>query len=76
MICRLRDVIDAPMQVHAGARPFVGKAISILVENLVATLRSFCQERIRTLDANGYAQLMLEVRSHWMRWLKRGGLAN
>lgn len=58
MNCALR-------QVFAGAKPLLDKTLGILVEGLIDTLISIFHENeatdLRTLDTNGFCQLMLEV---------------
>jgi hypothetical protein len=53
------------LQVYAGARPLLEKAMKILVEALVDIFLSVFHENkakdVRLLDANGFCQLMFEV---------------
>lgn len=52
-------------QVYAGAKPLLEKILGVLVEGLVDTFLSLFNENkgkeLRSLDANGFCQLMLEV---------------
>lgn len=62
-----------PWQVFAGAKPLLDKTLGILVEGLIDTFLSLFHENkskdLRTLDANGFCQLMLEV---WCGFPMRG----
>ena len=53
------------MQVFAGAKPLLDKTLGILVEGLIDTFISIFHENelkdLKSLDANGFCQLMLEV---------------
>ena len=53
------------MQVFAGAKPFLEKAINSVVEALMDALVNIFTENkttvFRVLDLNGYCQLTLEV---------------
>lgn len=52
-------------QVFAGAKPLLDKTLGVLVEGLIDTLLSIFHENeskeFKSLDANGFCQLMLEV---------------
>lgn len=54
------------MQVFAGAKRLLDKTLGILVEGLIDTFLSLFHEYktkdLRSLDANGFCQLMLEVK--------------
>ena len=54
------------LQVFAGAKPLLDKTLGILVEGLIDTFLSLFHENktkdLRSLDANGFCQLMLEVK--------------
>jgi hypothetical protein len=58
--------------VYAGAKPFLEKTISILVEGLMDTLLGIFSENkteaLKMVDVNGYCQLMLEV-NHFLSML-------
>lgn len=53
------------LQVFSGARPLLEKTLGILVEGLIDTFLSLFHENktkdLKSLDANGFCQLMLEV---------------
>lgn len=53
------------LQVFAGAKPLLDKTLGILVEGLIDTFLSLFDENqsnnLKSLDANGFCQLMLEV---------------
>jgi len=53
------------VQVFAGAKPLLDKTLGILVEGLIDTLLSIFDENksteLKSLDANGFCQLMIEV---------------
>lgn len=53
------------VQVFAGAKPLLDKTLGVLVEGLIDTLLSIFHENesteLKSLDANGFCQLMLEV---------------
>lgn len=53
------------MQVFAGAKPLLEKTLGILVEGLIDTFLSVFHENktkdLKSLDANGFCQIMLEV---------------
>lgn len=55
------------LQVFAGCKPLLDKTLGILVEGLIDTFLSLFHENkdrdLRSLDANGFCQLMLEVKS-------------
>jgi hypothetical protein len=54
------------LQVFAGAKRLLDKILGILVEGLIDTFLSLFHEYktkdLRSLDANGFCQLMLEVK--------------
>nr|CAN60567.1 hypothetical protein VITISV_033443 [Vitis vinifera] len=56
---------DIDYQVFAGAKPLLDKTLGILVEGLIDTFLSLFHENktkdLRSLDANGFCQLMLEL---------------
>ncbi|XP_068661590.1 exocyst complex component SEC5A-like [Aristolochia californica] len=58
-------LVAAHAEVFAGAKPMLEKTLGILVEGLIDTLLSLFQEKkdkeIKSLDANGFCQLMLEL---------------
>ncbi|KAG9444323.1 hypothetical protein H6P81_015663 [Aristolochia fimbriata] len=61
----LLTLVAAHAEVFAGAKPMLEKTLGILVEGLLDTLLSLFQEKkakeIKSLDANGFCQLMLEL---------------
>ena len=65
MVRKLAHLWLLYLQVFAGAKPFLEKAISSLVEALMNELVNIFTETSTTvfhrLDLNGYCQLMLEV---------------
>lgn len=58
--------INQLFQVFAGAKPLLDKTLGILVEGLIDTFLSLFDENgtneLRSLDTNGFCQLMLEVK--------------
>lgn len=60
----LHPLVAVHAEVYAGAKPFLEKALSILVEGLMDTLLGIFSENkteaLKLLDINGYCQLMLE----------------
>uniref|UniRef100_A0A2P2KS27 Exocyst complex component SEC5 n=1 Tax=Rhizophora mucronata TaxID=61149 RepID=A0A2P2KS27_RHIMU len=69
----LHTLVAVHSEVFAGAKPFLDKTLGILVEGLIDTFLSIFHENrnqdLRSIDANGFCQLMLEVscqlRSHF-----------
>jgi len=61
----LHPLVAVHAEVYAGAKPFLEKTISILVEGLMDTLLGIFSENkteaLKLLDINGYCQLMLEL---------------
>ncbi|XP_068658411.1 exocyst complex component SEC5A-like [Aristolochia californica] len=61
----LLTLVAVHAEVFAGAKPMVEKTLGFLVEGLIDTLLSLFQEKkakeIKSLDANGFCQLMLEL---------------
>lgn len=55
------------LQVFAGAKPLLEKIIGVLIEGLIDTFLSLVEEHrsddLRSIDANGFCQLMFEVNS-------------
>lgn len=58
------------VQVFSGCKPLLDKTLGVLVEGLIDTLLSIFHENeskeLRSLDANGFCQLMLEVCVFWL----------
>ncbi|GAB4845139.1 Exocyst complex component S5A [Ancistrocladus abbreviatus] len=61
----LHTLVAVHAEVFAGAKPLLDKTLGILVEGLIDTLLSLFNENqskdFRSLDANGFCQLMLEL---------------
>ncbi|GAB2209630.1 hypothetical protein Drorol1_Dr00026850 [Drosera rotundifolia] len=61
----LHTLVAVHAEVFAGAKPLLDKILSILVEGLIDTLLSLFDDNkskdLRTLDPNGFCQLMLEL---------------
>ncbi|KAL3687204.1 hypothetical protein R1sor_013513 [Riccia sorocarpa] len=61
----LQPLVAVHAEVFAGAKPFLEKVISVLVEGLMLALRDVFVDNkskvLRILDVNGYSQLMLEL---------------
>ncbi|KAF8405879.1 hypothetical protein HHK36_007957 [Tetracentron sinense] len=61
----LHTLVAVHAEVFAGAKPLLDKILGILVEGLVDTFLSLFHENetkdLRSLDANGFCQLMLEL---------------
>ncbi|KAI9098386.1 hypothetical protein K1719_025011 [Acacia pycnantha] len=61
----LHTLVAVHAEVFAGAKPLLDKTLGILVEGLIDTLISIFHENeatdLRTLDTNGFCQLMLEL---------------
>lgn len=61
----LHTLVAVHAEVFAGAKPLLDKTLGILVEGLIDTLLSIFDENkdteLRSLDANGFCQLMLEL---------------
>ncbi|KAH9321769.1 hypothetical protein KI387_016408, partial [Taxus chinensis] len=61
----LHPLVAVHAEVYGGAKPFLENTISILVEGLMDTLLGvFAENRtkaLKSLDVNGYCQLMLEL---------------
>ncbi|KAJ6941799.1 hypothetical protein NC651_007538 [Populus alba x Populus x berolinensis] len=63
----LHTLVAVHSEVFAGAKPLLDKTLGILVEGLIDTFLSLFHEKykskdLRSLDANGFCQLMLEVK--------------
>ncbi|KDP42998.1 hypothetical protein JCGZ_25184 [Jatropha curcas] len=61
----LHTLVAVHSEVFAGAKPLLDKTLGILVEGLIDTFLSLFHENkskdLRSLDANGFCQLMLEL---------------
>ncbi|CAK7346787.1 unnamed protein product [Dovyalis caffra] len=61
----LHTLVAVHSEVFAGAKPLLDKTLGILVEGLIDTFLSLLHENkskdLRSLDANGFCQLMLEL---------------
>ncbi|KAJ8446043.1 hypothetical protein Cgig2_017545 [Carnegiea gigantea] len=61
----LHTLVAVHAEVFAGAKPLLDKTLGILVEGLIDTLLSIFDENksteLKSLDANGFCQLMLEL---------------
>ncbi|KAL4556264.1 hypothetical protein LXL04_038910 [Taraxacum kok-saghyz] len=61
----LHTLVAVHAEVSAGCKPLLDKILRILIEGLIDTLLSLFHEHkdtdVRTLDANGFCQLMLEL---------------
>ncbi|GMN51854.1 hypothetical protein TIFTF001_020998 [Ficus carica] len=61
----LHTLVAVHAEVFAGAKPLLDKTLGILVEGLIDTFLSLFHENkakdLRSLDANGFCQLMLEL---------------
>ncbi|XP_052200821.1 exocyst complex component SEC5A-like isoform X2 [Diospyros lotus] len=61
----LHTMVAVHAEVFAGCKPLLDKILGILVEGLIDTLLSLFHENktkdLRSLDANGFCQLMLEL---------------
>ncbi|KAL4651561.1 hypothetical protein ACB092_01G169400 [Castanea dentata] len=61
----LHTLVSVHAEVFAGAKPLLDKTLGILVEGLIDTFLSLFHENkakdLRSLDANGFCQLMLEL---------------
>uniref|UniRef100_A0A2N9EBD5 Exocyst complex component SEC5 n=2 Tax=Fagus sylvatica TaxID=28930 RepID=A0A2N9EBD5_FAGSY len=61
----LHTLVSVHAEVFAGAKPLLDKTLGILVEGLIDTFLSLFYENktkdLRSLDANGFCQLMLEL---------------
>ncbi|XP_048499884.1 exocyst complex component SEC5A isoform X2 [Beta vulgaris subsp. vulgaris] len=61
----LHTLVAVHAEVFAGAKPLLDKTLGVLVEGLIDTLLSIFHENesteLKSLDANGFCQLMLEL---------------
>ncbi|XP_030544043.1 exocyst complex component SEC5A-like isoform X2 [Rhodamnia argentea] len=61
----MHTLVAVHAEVYAGAKPLLEKILGVLVEGLVDTFLSLFNENtgkeLRSLDANGFCQLMLEL---------------
>ncbi|KAL4182744.1 hypothetical protein AMTRI_Chr11g94660 [Amborella trichopoda] len=61
----LHTLVAVHAEVYAGAKPYLEKMLSILVEGLIDTFLSLFHENkdgsLKSLDTNGFCQLMLEL---------------
>lgn len=61
----LHSLVAVHAEVFAGCKPLLDKALGVLVEGLIDTFLSLFDENktrdLRSLDANGFCQLMLEL---------------
>ncbi|XP_042493291.1 exocyst complex component SEC5A-like [Macadamia integrifolia] len=61
----LHTLVAVHAEVFSGARPLLDKTLAILVEGLIDTFLSLLHENkskdLKSLDANGFCQLMLEL---------------
>lgn len=61
----LHTLVAVHAEVFAGAKPLLDKTLGILVEGLIDTFLSLFDENqsnnLKSLDANGFCQLMLEL---------------
>ncbi|KAI3724848.1 hypothetical protein L1987_64615 [Smallanthus sonchifolius] len=61
----MHTLVTVHAEVFAGCEPLLDKTLGVLVEGLIDTLLSLFYEHkdtnLKSLDANGYCQLMLEV---------------
>lgn len=61
----MHTLVAVHAEVYAGAKPLLEKILGVLVEGLVDTFLSLFSENkgkeLRSLDANGFCQLMLEL---------------
>ncbi|KAJ0086216.1 hypothetical protein Patl1_08077 [Pistacia atlantica] len=61
----LHTLVAVHAEVFAGAKPLLDKTLGILVEGLIDTFLSLVDEHrskdLKSLDANGFCQLMLEL---------------
>jgi exocyst complex component 2 len=63
----LHTLVAVHAEVFAGAKPLLDKILGTLVEGLIDTFLSLLDENrsddLSSIDANGFCQLMLEVKS-------------